>query len=52
MAGDTAGSATAPLFGGLWFAGWLFTIAYADLIWWKIIVSIVIWPYYMGLAVS
>jgi len=35
-----------------WFAGWLFTIAYANLVWWKIILGLVVWPYYLGLAVS
>jgi len=39
-------------FGGfIWFAGWLFTIAYANLVWWKIILALVVWPYYLGLAV-
>jgi hypothetical protein len=39
-------------FGGfVWFAGWLFTIAYANLVWWKIILGLVVWPYYLGLAV-
>jgi hypothetical protein len=39
-------------FGGfIWFAGWLFTIAYAHLVWWKIILALVVWPYYLGLAV-
>ena len=34
-----------------WFAGWLFTIAFAELVWWKIILGIVVWPYYLGIAV-
>ena len=34
-----------------WFMGWLFTIAFANLVWWKIIVGIVVWPYFLGLAV-
>jgi len=38
-------------FGGLWFAGWLFTIAYANLVWWKIILGIVVWPLFLGWAV-
>lgn len=50
MAKDSV-AATAPLCGGFWFAGWLFTIPYADLIWWKIILGIVVWPYYLGQAV-
>ena len=43
--------AGAGLMGGIWFAGWLFTIAYANLVWWKIILGVVVWPYYLGLAV-
>jgi len=34
--------------GAFWFAGWLFTIGYANLIWWKIILGLVVWPYYLG----
>ena len=40
------------LAGALWFMGWLFTISYADLVWWKIILGIVVWPFYLGGAVS
>lgn len=35
--------------GGFWFAGWLFTIAFAQLVWWKALLGLVIWPYYLGL---
>ena len=38
-------------FGAFWFAGWLFTIALAELVWWKIILGIVVWPFYLGVAV-
>jgi hypothetical protein len=31
-----------------WFAGWLFTLAYAQLRWWQAILALVIWPYYLG----
>ncbi|MCS7240015.1 MAG: hypothetical protein NZ651_02055 [Candidatus Bipolaricaulota bacterium] len=34
--------------GMFWFAGWLFTLAYAKLIWWQAILALVIWPYYLG----
>jgi hypothetical protein len=34
-----------------WFAGWLFTIAFANLVWWKIILGIVVWPFYLAQAV-
>jgi hypothetical protein len=45
------GRAVGGIVGGIWFIGWLFTIAFANLIWWKIIVGIVVWPYFLGLAV-
>jgi len=35
--------------GALWFAGWLFTIGYAHLVWWKIILGIVVWPLFLGI---
>ena len=39
----------AGAFGGtLWFIGWLFTIGFADLTWWKIIVGVVVWPFFLG----
>jgi len=31
-----------------WFIGWLFTIGYANLVWWQIILAIVVWPYFLG----
>jgi hypothetical protein len=36
--------------GGLWFAGWLFSLGFLQLIWWKALLALVIWPYYLGLA--
>ena len=42
-----------PAFAGtIWFIGWLFTIGFAHLVWWKIILGIVVWPYYLGVALS
>ncbi len=29
----------------------MFTIVFAKLIWWKALLAIVIWPYFLGLAV-
>lgn len=46
-----SGSAPGALAGTFWFIGWLFTIGFAQLVWWKIIVGIVVWPYFLGLAV-
>ncbi len=37
------------LAGMIWFGGWLFTIAFAQLAWWQSLVGLVIWPYYLGL---
>jgi hypothetical protein len=34
--------------GMLWFGGWLFTIGFAHLVWWKAILALVLWPYYLG----
>jgi len=35
----------------LWFIGWLFTIAFAKLVWWQVLLGLAIWPYFLGLAV-
>ena len=43
---------SAALAGTIWFMGWLFTIGYANLVWWQILVGIVVWPYFLGRAVS
>ena len=37
-----------PTAGMLWFAGWLFTIAFAQLGFWKAVLALVIWPYFLG----
>jgi len=37
--------------GILWFAGWMFTIVFARLIWWKVLLAFIIWPWYLALAV-
>jgi hypothetical protein len=48
MADGNKGAAAAS--GGmLWFAGWLFTISFAHLVWWKIILGLVVWPLYLGI---
>ncbi|MFH1382144.1 MAG: hypothetical protein ABIH70_04535 [Chloroflexota bacterium] len=44
------GNTGASLAGVLWFSGWLFTIGYANLVWWKIILALVVWPYYLSLV--
>ena len=34
--------------GIVWFAGWLFTIGYLDLSFWRGVLAIVVWPYFLG----
>ena len=50
--GKKGGGGTGAAAGGtIWFIGWLFTISFAQLVWWKIILGLVIWPYFLGQAV-
>lgn len=37
--------------GMFWFMGWLFTLSFAHLGWGQAIVALVLWPYYLGVAV-
>lgn len=37
--------------GVLWFIGWMFTIAYVKLGFWSAVLGLIIWPYYLGVAV-
>lgn len=34
--------------GSLWAIGWLFTIGYLGLSFWKGVLAIIVWPYYIG----
>jgi hypothetical protein len=36
----------------IWFAGWLFTIGFLHLAFWKGVWALILWPYYLGLYVS
>jgi hypothetical protein len=38
--------------GSLWFAAWLFSIGFLHLHFWKGVLAIVLWPYYLGAAFS
>jgi hypothetical protein len=38
--------------GTVWFAGWLFTLGFLRLMFWKGILAIVLWPYYLGATFS
>jgi hypothetical protein len=40
-------------FGVLWCIGWLFSIGYLQMpFFWKGVLAIIIWPYYLGLSLS
>ena len=40
-------------FGGLiWVVGWLFTIGFLQLTFWKGVAALFIWPVYLGIAFS
>jgi len=47
-----AAGASGAVAGVIWFIGWLFTIGFAQLVWWKIILGIVVWPLFLGQAVG
>ena len=36
----------------LWFAGWLFTLGFLKLGFWKGLIAVIIWPYYMGVGLG
>jgi hypothetical protein len=38
--------------GLIWIAGWLFTIGYLHLSFWRGVLAIIIWPYYIGSALA
>jgi hypothetical protein len=40
------------LWGGLWFAAWLFTLGYLKLGVGKGLLAILLWPYYLGAALG
>lgn len=37
--------------GTIWFIGWMFTLSFAKLVWWKGLLGLLIWPYYLGAAI-
>jgi len=38
--------------GGLWIAGWMFTIGFLHLLFWQGVLAIIIWPYDLGVALA
>ena len=45
---ETVGAVIGPI----WLIGWLFTLGYAQLVWWQAILALVLWPYFLGGAVT
>jgi hypothetical protein len=37
---------------GLWLMGWLFTIGYLHLSFWRGVLALLIWPYYLGVEIA
>lgn len=46
------GSPPNGISGMLWFAGWLFTIGYLKLGFWKGVLGLVVWPYFLGTSLT
>lgn len=38
------------ILGGAWIAAWLFTIGYLKLGFWKGLIAVIVWPYFLGEA--
>jgi hypothetical protein len=38
--------------GAVWFWVWLFTIGFLHLTFWKAALGVLLWPYYLGAALS
>ena len=42
----------ATIIGPIWYIGWLFTVAFTHLSFWKAVLALIIWPYYLGSALG
>jgi len=38
--------------GTLWIGGWLFSLGFLHMGFWKGVLAIVLWPYYLGVTLS
>jgi hypothetical protein len=38
-------------FGVIWCIGWMFTIGFLQLVWWKALLALIVWPWYLGAAI-
>ncbi len=39
-------------FGVIWVIGWLFTLGFLQLTFWKGVLAILVWPYYIGASLT
>jgi hypothetical protein len=49
---DSNAAKSASLCGPVWYIGWLFTVAFVHLSFWKAVLALLIWPYYLGSALG
>ncbi len=38
--------------GMIWIMGWLFAIGFLKLTFWKAVLGVILWPYYIGATLS
>ena len=36
----------------MWFAGWLFSIGFVKFGFWKAVLALLVWPYFLGAALT
>jgi hypothetical protein len=51
MGSDKRCPAQGSTAGSVWFIGWLFTISFAQLGFWKAVLALLLWPWFLGEAV-
>jgi hypothetical protein len=49
---DSNAAKSASLCGPIWYIGWLFTVSFAGLSFGKALLALLIWPWYLGQALS
>jgi hypothetical protein len=50
VANDSKAIDIGALMGPIWVIGWLFTIGFVGLPFWKSLMAIALWPYFLGVA--
>lgn len=38
--------------GTIWVIAWLFTIGFLDLSFWRGVLAVIVWPYYLGVGLA